>query len=73
MCCNLEFNFIHHNQSENVKTIVTFDNRIHCQENKAYKRPFPESPFSLLKCLQCFTKNSKVYEGSHAFLPELII
>lgn len=74
MYCNLEFIFIHSNQSENAKVIVTFDNRIYLKkekkEKKAAKTPFPESFF---KCLQCCTKNSNVYERSHAFLPGLII
>lgn len=47
MYCNPEYIFIHSNQSENAKVVVTFDNRIYGKKGKkkADKTPFPESSF----------------------------
>lgn len=57
MYCNLEFNFIHNNQNENAKAIVTFDNRIHCQKKKKHaKNPSQNLLFLSLKCLHGSTK-----------------
>lgn len=56
---NLEFIFIHPNQSENAKVIVTFDNRIHGkkkQKKRSRQTPVPRIFFLFLSVFSVLPK-----------------
>lgn len=58
MSCNPEFIFIHSNQSENAKVVVTFENRIYGKKErkKSRQNPIPRIFFLFLSVFSAVPK-----------------